>query len=317
MRWSYSSARIFAQCQRKWFYSYVMAPTSGRVTSEERLRARRLKNLSTISAWRGDIVDRVISEHIVPELDFDDHVTLGQAKAHAKQYFEKQKRFAETHRDEDLSLVKSHHADEFLLLYEHVYGPEPTEGDFQRAWEEIETALNNLYQLDELRQQITNGTGFYAQERLYFDILDDLNGVAYPDLIVYSENAPIQIIDWKVHAEGANDARSQLATYAIALCRMKKPNRDFPAKHWQAPANEIVLKEVQLLLGDVREHQLTEGDLEDAEVHMMTSAFEMSEILEGKKFENSDIGEFDVARNPELCDSCSFRLICWEEPKID
>jgi hypothetical protein len=294
-----------------------MAPPSGRVTGEERLRARRLKNLSTISAWRGEIVDKVISEHIIPELDFDDRVTLGQAKTFAKGYFDKQRHFAEAHRNEDLSLVKSHYADEFLLLYEYEYGPEPTDVDFERAWQEIETALNNLYSLDGLRRQITGGTGFFAQERLYFDILDDLNGVAYPDLIVYSQDAPIQIIDWKVHAEGANDARSQLASYAIALSRMKKPNRDFPTEHWQAPASEIVLKEVQLLLGDVREHQLTDSDLEEAEVHMMTSAFEMSEILEGKKFEDSDIGEFDVARNPELCESCSFRLICWEESKID
>lgn len=312
MRWSYSSARAFAQCQRKWFYSYVMAPPSGRIKDEERLRARRLKNLSTMSAWRGEIVDKVISEHIIPELDFDEHVTLGQAKAQAKRYFDRQRRFAEAHREEDLSLVKSHHADDFLLLYEHVYEPEPNDGDFERAWEEIETALNNLYQMDDLRRQITDGAVFLAQERLYFGILGDLNGVAYPDLIVYSEAAPIQVIDWKVHAEGANDARNQLASYAIALSRMDKPNRDFPAKNWQAPASEIVLKEAQLLLGTVREHQLTEGDLEDAEVYMMTSAFEMSEILGQKKYDSCNIDEFDVTQNPELCDTCSFRLVCWE-----
>ncbi len=113
-----------------------MAPPSGSVKGEERQRARRLKNLSTISAWRGEIVDKVISDHIVPDLDFDEHIKLGQAKAHARKYFDRQRRFAEAHREEDLKLVKSHHPEDFLLLYEHVYGPEPTESDFDRAWEE-------------------------------------------------------------------------------------------------------------------------------------------------------------------------------------
>lgn len=316
MRWSYSSAREFAQCQRKWFYGNVMSPNSGRVTGEDRLRARRLKNLSTLSAWRGNIVDQVISEHIVPELDFDEYVTLRQAKAEAKRIFDRQKSFAEAHREEDLSLVKSHHPGEFLLLYEHVYGPEPTEEDYDRAWNEIETALRNLYQLDELRETIKAGVAFCAQERLYFKILDDLGGSAVPDLIVYSEDAPVQIIDWKVHAEGANDARGQLASYAIALSQMDKPSPGLPQTNWKAPASEIVLKEVQLLLGDIREHRLTDADLEDAELFIMTSAFEMAATLDGKKYKDCDIQSFDTTENPELCDTCVFRQMCWETPAV-
>lgn len=317
MRWSYSSARTFAQCQRKWFYSNVMAPPTGRILEEDRLRARRLKNLSTISAWRGEIVDKVISIHIVPYLDFEQYVTFGRAKAEAKHIFDRQRAFAEAHREEDLSLVKSHHPEDFLLLYEHVYGPEPTEEDFDRAWDEIVTALGNLYCLDALRETIKAGMEFCAQERLLFDILDDLGGIAVPDLIVYSETAPIQIIEWKVHAEGTNDARGQLAGYAIALSQMEKPTGDLPPANWRAPARDIVLKEVQLLLGDVREHRLTDEDLEDAELFMMTSAFEMTEALEGKRYKDCNIEDFDATESPELCNSCAFRCVCWERPQYD
>ncbi|RAZ72993.1 PD-(D/E)XK nuclease family protein [Mesorhizobium atlanticum] len=313
MRWSYSSARMYRQCQRKWFYANVMAST-GRVKDEARLRARRLKSLSTLSAWRGQIVDTVISERIVPELDFDERLTLRQAKEHARQLFDKQRQFAETHRKEDLTLVKSHHGDAFLLLFEHAYGRDVAVADYDAAWDDIVTALTNLYHLDDFRAGVAAGWSFHAQPRLHFNILGNLEGSAFPDLIVYTGGAPIQIIDWKVHADGANDARDQLASYAIALSRMDKPNREFPDK-WQAPPHEIVLKEVQLLLGDVREHVLTAADLEDAELFMMETAFAMSEAPGGGKYEDSDIDEFDVATNAETCTTCAFRIICWEDAR--
>lgn len=311
MRWSYSSARMFRQCQRKWFYAKVMAGP-GKLKDERRLRARRLGHLTPLSAWRGQIVDSVISEKVVPALDFDERITLGEAKKHAKQLFDKQRAFAEAHREEDLTLVRSHCGEEFTLFYEHAYGQELCDDDFSAAWDDIVAALNNLYRLDDFREQLAAGWEFVAQPPLNFDIIVDLKGRAFPDLIVFTGQEPIQIIDWKVHTDGTNDARGQLASYAIALNRMDKPNADFPPEVWQAPAGEIVLKEVQLLLGDVREHKLTEADLEDAELFMMNSAFEMAQMLDGKKYDACNIDDFDIATDPELCSTCVFRAICWE-----
>lgn len=313
MRWSYSSARLFRQCQRKWFFAKVMAG-SGKLKDKQRLRARRLTHLTTLSAWRGQIVDTVISEKIIPALAFDERVTLGEAKKFAKQLFYRQRAFAEAHREEDLSLVKSHHGDEFALFYEHAYGRELSEEDFEAASDDIVSALNGLYRLDDFRKQLAEGWEFVAQPPLNFDILANLKGRAFPDLIVFSDEAPIEIIDWKVHTDGVNDARSQLASYAIALSRMEKPNFNFPYEGWQAPAKEIVLKEVQLLLGVVREHSLTDADLEDAELFMMSTAFEMSQLLDGKKFDTCDIEDFETTTNPETCGTCAYRSICVEEP---
>lgn len=311
MRWSYSSARTFRQCQRKWFYATVMAGP-GKLKDERRLRTRRLKHLTTLSAWRGQIVDSVISKEIVPTLDFDERMTLGEAKRYARDLFDRQRAFAEMHREEDLTLVKSHCGEEFALFYEHAYDNELSKMDFDTAWDDIVTALNNLYRLDDFRAQVAAGWDFVAQPPLNFDIISDLKGRAFPDLIVFSDEGPIQIIDWKVHADGTNDARGQLASYAIALSRMENPNAGFPPDGWQAPAGEIVLKEAQLLLGVVREHKLTEGDLEDAELFMMTSAFEMAQLLDGKKYDACNINDFDTTKDPELCSTCVFRAICWE-----
>jgi len=313
MRWSYSSARLFRQCQRKWYFAKIVAGP-GKLTDETRLRARRLSYLSTLSAWRGDIVDTVISERIVPALQMGDRVKSGDARIYARKMFDQQRAFAEDHRKEDLTLVKSHYPGEFALFHEHFYGPEPTEDDFDAAWHDVVTALSTLYSLNDFRAQLVEGMSFYAQPPLHFDIVADLQGKAVPDLLVYTDDAPIQIIDWKVHTDGTNDARGQLASYAIALSRMSKPNSNFPVDDWQAPAKDIVLKEVQLLLGDVRTHDLTDDDIEDAEAFMMRTAFSMEQLQDGKKFADCDIKEFEATSDPELCASCSFRSICWETP---
>lgn len=311
MRWSYSSARMFNQCQRKWYFAKIVAGP-GRLKDEQRLRARRLSHLSTLSAWRGDIVDTVISDRIIPALQMNERVKLGEAKTYARALFEKQRSFAEANREEDLTVVKSHHGDSFALFYEHEYGVPLCENDYASAWQDITNALNNLYRMDDFRKHVASGWSFYAQPPLHFDIVADLKGKAVPDLIIYSEDAPIQIIDWKVHTDGANDARGQLASYAIALSRMKEPNANFPDEDWQAPATEIILKEVQLLLGDVREHQLTDGDVEDAEAFMMRTAFGMDQLQDGKNYAACDIDEFEPSTDPEACANCAFRSICWE-----
>ena len=59
MRWSYSSSRSFKQCQKQWFFKNVVA--SAKSKDPFRRRAYMLSKLQSISAWRGKIVDDVIS----------------------------------------------------------------------------------------------------------------------------------------------------------------------------------------------------------------------------------------------------------------
>jgi hypothetical protein len=285
----------------------------GRISGEKRLRARRLKNLTSISAWRGQIVDTVISNLIVPEMQMGELIPLENAISRAKALFDRQRKFAKQHAEEDLALVKSHHGDAFALFYEDVYGPDLYPTDFHRAWTDIEEALLNFYGSNTLLERLMEAETYVAQPPLHFDILGDLKGTAYPDLIAYFEDGQIEIIDWKVHHDGTNDARGQLASYAIALSRLKEPNNNFPLDNWQAPAEEIVIKEAQLLIGDVREHKLTPDDIDSAEMFMMQTAFSMSQLHGNKKYQDSDIRDYELSDDPALCDNCAFRMICVEE----
>jgi hypothetical protein len=67
MRWSYSASRSFRECQRQWFFKNIVA--SARATEPFRRRVYLLSKLQSVSAWRGKIVDNVISKTLIPGLN--------------------------------------------------------------------------------------------------------------------------------------------------------------------------------------------------------------------------------------------------------
>jgi len=66
--WSFSNGRIFDKWQRWWFYKNHVANANATKNPLQR-EAYLLSKLQTIWGWRGEIVDHVISEKIVPALD--------------------------------------------------------------------------------------------------------------------------------------------------------------------------------------------------------------------------------------------------------
>jgi hypothetical protein len=66
IEWSISKSKLFTKCQRKWYYYTLVASATS--TDLLRKQAHQLKQLQSISAWRGTIVDNVIQHFVVPEI---------------------------------------------------------------------------------------------------------------------------------------------------------------------------------------------------------------------------------------------------------
>ncbi len=135
---------------------------------------------------------------------------------------------------------------------------------------------------------------------------------AVPDLIAFYENAPPLIVDWKVHAFGVQEARLQLATYALALCRCNA-HKDFPESMSRWQPLDVRLLEVQLLLGRTRSYALAEDDAADIDAHIAATATDMLLVLDGRKSTDLRPCDFPVAASPEACQRCSYRVMCWED----
>jgi hypothetical protein len=109
------------------------------------------------------------------------------------------------------------------------------------------------------------------------------------------------------------DARLQRAIYAIALSRAKR-HSDFPNDFCCKPS-DVSLQEAQLLTEAAREHHIDEDEIE-AEEYMISSAYEISCLTEGKKYKDLSADDFQTARHAESCQRCPFRTICWEKSHV-
>jgi hypothetical protein len=309
MRWSYSASRSFRQCQRQWFFKNIVA--SARASEPFRRRAYLLSKLQSVSAWRGKVVDEVISKTLVPSLNRRATPTLKVVRERARDLLDGQLDFALSHPIDDPDLRVSDEGEDFTLLYGMEYGQPPTEQEIEQAWAEIEQALANLYKMSVVRDALKSADYVISQRALQFELMDSVTVLAYPDAVVFSSARAPLIVDWKVHAFGQTDARLQLAIYAIALSRAKR-HSDFPDDFCCNPS-DVSLLEAQLLTEAAREHRVDEDEITEAEEYMISSAYEISCLTEGKKYKDLSAEDFQTARHAESCQRCPFRTICWEK----
>ena len=89
MMWSFSAHASFRKCPRQWFYKKSYA--SSRANDPLRREAQRLSKLEGLRAWRGKIVDTIISETIIPSLRWNAPCGIDQAKKKADQLFVQQR----------------------------------------------------------------------------------------------------------------------------------------------------------------------------------------------------------------------------------
>ncbi len=312
MRWSYSASRSFRQCQRQWYFKNIVA--SAKAKDPLRKRAYLLSKLQSVSAWRGRIVDDVISNVIVPCINRNTCITLKQAKERARNLFERQLAFGRRHPIDDLNLRVSEQGEDFAAFHAMEYNRGLSQTEIDRAWSEIETALENLFRLHDLKRIMKSSDYIVTQRALQFPLMDGITVLAYPDAIAFQSGSSPILIDWKVHVFGKNDAWLQLAIYAIALQRCK-PHADFPALP-EAPLQDIKLYEVQLLTNVVREHALDADQFIEAEEYMIASAYEMTCLTEGEKYARLDMEDFTPALHAQTCQRCAFRKLCWKDEHV-
>lgn len=309
MIWSYSSGRAFQACQRQWYFKNVLGV--GQAKAPDRRRVYLLGKHDSVSAWRGRLVDELITEMIV--LPFNTGEDLPDLKTmiqHADQRFQEQLAFARAHKTVAEEIDIKGAGDSFALLRDVDL---LTEDEIERAWNEVKQAFRTLYLSEETKSIIKSADYLVSQKALQFRMMDGVTIKGVPDLIAFRDEEPPTIVDWKVHTQGTHDAWMQLAIYAICLEHCK-PHYDWKDYFFDVERTKesMRLVEVQLLTNVIRDHVLDADHFEQALAFMQSSAYEMACLLDGRKNADLVVEEFDVARFPEACDSCSYRPLCWE-----
>lgn len=305
MYWSYSTSKMFRRCQRQWFYHdrYANAVTK----DPQRNYAFALKKLTTVSQWRGMIVDQVLSKQLVPSLAQSSTLTLPDLKRLSLDCFDRQFACARRHPITDRSFRPRDEPD-FAAFHCLEYGPGLDEDEVARARADVLLAMENLFKLTELRTLLKT-----AQHRTVQHVLRQpfggMNARGIPDLVLYYRDGPPVIIDWKVHALGELDAWQQLGIYALLAA----------AQRTGTVPEEIRLLEVQLLLGEIREHRLEAEDVERLRDYIADSVETMLLAVDGQQLDEFKPQDFPRAQHAETCAHCSFVRLCWPahtQPKL-
>lgn len=309
MIWSFSDHRIFRSCQRKWYYDAVVAYHNAKKEPIRR-EAFLLSKLQGLPSWRGQLIDYVITEHLIKGRMGTKFPSLDSTLTYASDLFNRQVEFGRAHRLREPGLKVSEHQGEFVAWYPVEYGEGVSDAELKTIWAEVQSALTNLFDMAEIFTILANARWLISQRSLTFTV-DDVTVRATPDLIVFRRNQPPLIIDWKTYISDNRDHRMQLACYALALTSCK-PHRDFPTSLSQFTVSDIDLMEVQLITKKQRWYKLSADDSAAVEDFILQSALEMQMAVAGLPRTVIDPEKMAAAFSPITCRFCAFRSLCWE-----
>lgn len=307
MKWSPSAARTFAACQRKWFYSNFFAYWGAK--DKLRKEAYYLKQLQSIHAWRGSLVDKVISRKIVPAMNTGPMPSTEEVTDYAMQLAEIQLEFGKKSKHRQPGITKTNTKDEYCALFDVEYG-DLAHDAVEQAKKEITISIQNLMGSAPFSYVTKENSHVIDQRSLPF-VFDGITVSCTPDLVAFFENEPPMIIDWKVHAFATHESRMQLALYAAALSRTN-PHKDFP-ENFITKENNVRLMEFQLLKNKPREYSLSEEDILDVEDYIFQSITNMRRACDWKEPKMFDPSDFQTARKPDECSRCGFKKLCWKD----
>lgn len=310
MRWSVSKTKQFQRCQRQWYYKEIVGRHSAPAESFRR-EVYLLGLLKSISQWRGDIVDNVLTRAFLSWHNYRKQLNPESIIVNARQQFQEQLTVAREHRLHEPGLTPSKCKD-FVVFRSMEYDNAIRQDELEVAWKEIEQAIRNLFEMRSIAEAMKGAVKLIAQRNLQFQY-SGMNVTAKPDLVIFAQEQPPVILDWKVHTFGVQEAWLQLGIYALALSRVK-PHRDFPQECGQWAPTDVKLLEVQLLKREIREYQLTTTDVTRLKNHITTTAHEMLAAVGSAqpKYEDLSPEDFTVTRYPTTCEQCSYKRVCWE-----
>lgn len=302
MIWSISSYKTFKRCPRQWYYKNIVA--DGKVKNDPfRVEITRLSRLKTIDAWRGDIADQIISEELVRQIRFKNKLSIKNTIDLARRVFDKQFEME----SKPLEEVLKH---QFGFI-DFEFGREIPKEKLERAWSEIELALNNFINNLELINELLDAEVLFPQRPLTLTY-EGIGVQAVPDLIAFFRNKPPKIYDWKVHFEGTTPNDEQLVLYALAL-KHCNPHKDFPEILKEYDVSEIRLAEVQLIanqFGFIRNYNATEKKVEEVNGLLDYSRLQMYGMYQLKKYKDTNANEFITTADPDNCFNCGFQKHC-------
>jgi len=298
MKWSISAHNLFQRCQRQYLFNTIIA--SANSLEEIRKEAYILKQLQGWIAWQGSIVHEGIHLFVIPQLkpgrklDVEDVIDSTLKMARRQYIFSQNKRYRH--------LTREIAGTPYAALFEHEYNYEIDTASLQQIPQNIRTCFLNLFEQQDLLEEISGHRGLYCEKFLQFPVGEDITIWSKLDLIFFRSDGHLVIIDWKVANDVTSDYSRQVMVYALA------------AKHrWPRTAIEnFVVKEVNLLKNTIKTHLVTDKSLMEIEDFIYRSSTNIQNLAGNHDWDAQCLEDFEPANSCRTCQYCKFKKICQE-----
>tara|TARA_A100000171_G_scaffold45088_1_gene48436 strand:- start:6473 stop:7399 length:927 start_codon:yes stop_codon:yes gene_type:complete len=308
MNWSYSGYRQFLKCNRQWYYKNIVA--HGTAKDPFRREVTILSKLKTLDAWRGDIVDEVIGQVAISRIRKKESLHEDTLLWVANRKFDERLDFARKKKYREPNIVFSDY-DDFSAIIDFDNDKGIAESELQRVRNDTHQALKNFIEREDLIEYLRTADQWLTQRTLSLPF-SRFRVIGRPDLILFFEDEPPHIIDWKVHTFATKTYQDQLLAYAFSLSKVN-PHKDFPANLKSYSVLDYRLTEFQLLTDESRDYEITQDDIRNTEDEIATGLLKMYRLGANRKFSECSPEEFPTTTDPSACGNCSFKPICKPE----
>jgi hypothetical protein len=318
---------MFDSCLRRYYFHYYLSwggweRQAPRIARE----AFRLKRLTSLPLWRGQLV-HYITTKVLASLRAKDRIpAFEDVSRYTLERFETQLEFSRSKKYLTEPKKKSGRLNiDWLALFEHEYDrPIPPE-KLQKTRDECLTAMKGLLESDILTVIAGTDTDGWAIENIdmaEFAQVFDFEGAkvfAKTDFMYRGTDGSFNIVDWKTFSTKSSQwknkdgqdgkARVQLGVYGY-----------YAASILGEPLERIRLLEVNLLDGGATvEYSISNENLEEFYSHIHDGIDKLSSVLIKSDIARNEAGPPDLFPKTDngLCRYCNFYRICKDENNPD
>lgn len=306
LSWSFSRDERLRRCAREyWFQHYGAWGGWAREATPLQRELYRLTKLEQRATWAGSVVHRVIARALAgaragapaPDVEAVVQEALGWMRQD----------FADSR--DDVARRSSNYKAHVRFL-EHERPHDPASAFWRQKWKEsaelVERCIRNFFGSEHWRMlsvlpaadwiEIEDWTGKAPPASF------ELEGVRVFAKIdcAFRQGGRAVVVDWKTGRGDDGDAPRQLATYALYM----------KARHGLEP-RDLVAREVNVALGTVHEHDVSEKALGDFLVAFRSSVAAMRACLADVSANvPKPESEFPFTDDERECRRCRFQSVC-------
>lgn len=310
--WSYSKVNTFKECNRKFYFAYILANHSFK--QPIRRKAYVLKNMQSLEMWQGTVVDKIMEELVIPTINDKSSLNLFNIADQAIEMAKRQFDFSSSGVYNQKDLTKTDSGHDFCILQVHeLHLPHRAE-DIEKVYESIRQSIlnidkifmpgNSISLLDYLRTSnslLPNITNWKLK-------LNNVNISPQIDLIAYQNWKP-HVLDWKVSESEISDYSRQLLVIGL-LVYFKRLEKQLLKEKSAYDYNDILLYEVNLLKKQIKNHPFTKDHVNIMVDYIYLTNSDIKLLFDHKRYDELKIDNIESTDNEAICKLCNFKTLC-------